>query len=137
MHLRSPDSGTVGQGVRFALAGVVVGLIYLAVTTVLADVAGLPFQVALLCGFGTALCVHFTLQRRFVWVNDSEFAHGFSKQIGRYLLVTGTQYVVTVAATSILPGVIGVSVTLVYYATVLAIASVNFVLFRSKVFNSR
>jgi hypothetical protein len=44
---------------------------------------------------------------------------------------------VTVAATSIIPGVTGISVTLVYYATVLAIASVNVVLFRGKVFNSR
>jgi putative flippase GtrA len=137
LGLRSPDSGTLGQGVRFALAGGFVGVIYLAVTTVAADVLKLPFQLALLIGFLTALCVHFTLQRWFVWVNDSEFAHRFDRQIGRYLLVTGMQYVVTLTTTSLVPSAIGVPVTLVYYATVLVLATVNFLLFRAMVFNAR
>lgn len=137
LRLRSPDSGTIGQGVRFALAGGFVGFIYLAITTVLADVLSMPFQIALLISFGTALCVHFTLQRWFVWVHDAEFALGFSRQVGRYLLVTGTQYAVTAASTSVLPGALGIQVTFIYFATVIVIAIANFVLFRNKIFYAR
>jgi putative flippase GtrA len=136
VDLRSPDSGTVGQGVRFAVVGCVVALVYLTTTTVLADVFAIPFQIALVIGFVTAVCVHFTLQRLFVWVHHAEFALDLGEQIGRYLLVVSAQYVVTATSTALLPSVIGVPVTFVYVMTVLALTGVNFLFFRNGVFHA-
>ena len=82
LYIRSPDSGLVGQGVRYALVGCFVAFIYVATTTVLADVFAVPFQLALGIGFVTGVCVHFTLQRLFVWVNNAQFALGVHEQIG-------------------------------------------------------
>src|SRR3954454_20372926 len=61
VHLRSPEAGAVGQGVRFAVAGVVVAIIYLATTTGLHEVLKFRFQVALVLGTATGLLAHFTL----------------------------------------------------------------------------
>jgi putative flippase GtrA len=136
LHLRSPDSGTIGQGFRYAVAGVTVAGWYLLATIVLADVIGVAFQLALVIGWATAVLLHFTLQRFFVWVHHSDFALGFGSQVGRYLLVAGTQYGVTVAATSELPRALNVPVTFVYLATVAVITSTNFVVFRGGVFHA-
>lgn len=134
--VRSPDSGTIGQGVRFALAGGVVALVYLTTTTVLADVFAVPFQHALFIGFLAAVCVHFTLQRLFVWVHHAEFALGVRKQVARYLLVASSQYALTAVSTSVLPGAIGLPITPVYLVTVLTLTAVNFVIFRGRVFHA-
>lgn len=136
LHLRSPDSGTVGQGFRYAVSGGIVGLWYLAATTVLADVVDLPFQLALAIGFATALLLHFTLQRFFVWVHHGEFALGLRGQVGRYLVVACVQYAITAIATLVLPSALGVPVTPVYYATVLCLTVSNFLLFRGVVFHA-
>jgi putative flippase GtrA len=136
LHLRSPDSGTVGQGVRFGIAGSVVALWYLLTTTVLAELVGVAFQLALAIGFVTSLFVHFSLQRFFVWVHHSEFALGLGRQVGRYLLVAGVQYAITAAATSVLPHALDLPVTPVYIVTALALAAANFMIFRSGVFHT-
>lgn len=133
--LLTPASGLAGQGVRYALAGVVVALVYLLATTLLAVVVGLPFQVALPIGFALALGVHFTLQRLFVWVHEEEFALPFQHQARRYLVVAGAQYGVTATTTALLPGVLGLSTEVVYLITVLLLASANFLLFRTVVFH--
>src|ERR1019366_8393777 len=103
LHLRSPDSGAAGQGLRFAIAGTTVALWYLLTTTVLADVFGVPFQLALAIGFTTTLLLHFTLQRFFVWVHHEEFALPLGSQLRRYLLVAGAQYAITAASVAVLP----------------------------------
>jgi len=135
-HLRSPDSGVVGQGLRYSLAGTIVALSYLTTTTVLADVFGVPFQLALAIGFVTALLVHFTLQRFFVWVHHGEFALGLGAQVRRYLLVAGVQYAITVVATSVLPAALGLPVTPVYLVTAISLAALNFLIFRGGVFHA-
>jgi hypothetical protein len=99
--LASPDSGLFGQGARFALTGGLVAGVYLGTTTVLADVAGLPFQAALISGFCVALMVHFTLQRNFVWGHDDEFALPLRHQAGRYLVIACVQYGVTALHTRV------------------------------------
>lgn len=134
--IRSPDSGAIGQGARFVLAGGVVALVYLTTTTVLADVFAVPFQRALFIGFVAAVCVHFTLQRFFVWVHHAQFALGVREQVGRYLLVAVCQYVLTAMSTSVLPGALGVPVTLVYLVTAPTLTTVNFLVFRSRVFHA-
>jgi putative flippase GtrA len=134
--LRTPESGVLGQGVRFALSGGTVALVYLGTTTVLADVVGLPFQAALAIGFSVAIAVHFTLQRLFVWTHHEEFALPLHHQAGRYLAVAAAQYGVTAASTALLPTALGVSTELVYLATVAVVLSVNFLVFRQAIFHA-
>src|SRR5437870_7001438 len=63
-----------GAGLRFVLSGATVALVYTATTLLLADVVGLPFEVALVTGYAVGLATHFTLQRLFVWVHAAGFA---------------------------------------------------------------
>jgi putative flippase GtrA len=130
-------SGLLLQGARFALAGGIVSLVYLATTTLLADVAGLPFQAALAIGFSLAIAVHFTLQRVFVWTHHEEFALPLRHQVGRYLAVAALQYGVTAASTGLLPSALGVSTELVYLVTVAVVLSVNFLVFRHGIFHGK
>jgi putative flippase GtrA len=114
-----------------------VALVYLATTTVLADVFGLPFQAALAIGFSVGLVVHFTLQRAFVWTHHEEFALPLGHQVGRYLLAAAVQYGVTAAATGLLPSILGVPTEAVYLATVALVLSSNFLIFRHRIFHPR
>ena len=127
--------GLLGQGMRYALAGALVALVYLLTTTFLAVVVGLPFEVALPIGFTVGLGVHFTLQRLFVWAPVGEFALPFPHQARRYLVLAGLQYAVTAATTSLLPAVLGLPTEVVYLGTVVLIASTNFLLFRNVIFH--
>lgn len=132
-------AGLVGQGLRFALAGVVVSLVYVSVTTVLAVVVGVPFQVALLSGYGVGLAVHFALQRFFVWAHaeKGEYALSLHRQLGWYLLVSATQYGATAASTSLLPSELGLSPEAVFLMTGPVVTSINFLLYRNGIFKPR
>jgi putative flippase GtrA len=123
--------------VRFALAGGTVALVYLTTTIVLAEVIGVPFQIALAIGFCVGLVVHFTLQRMFVWTHHEEFALPLHRQAGRYLIVAGIQYGVTAASTSLLPTALGVPTEVVYVVTVAVVVSVNFLVFRQRIFHAK
>jgi putative flippase GtrA len=134
--MRSPESGLVGQGLRFVLAGCLVAALYVTVTTVLHDAFAMAFQIALIIGFGAGVCLHFTLQRLFVWRHREKFALAVHHQAGRYLCVCGAQYGITALTTSQLPGLLGLPIEAVYLVTMLSIASLNFVLFRGRIFHS-
>jgi putative flippase GtrA len=136
LHLRSPDSGTVGQGFRYALAGATVALWYLATTTILADGFGVAFQLSLAIGYATSVLLHFTLQRFFVWVHHSDFAISLGTQVRRYLVVAGTQYAITAAAIAVLPGALALPVTPVYFGTAITLVGANFLIFRGGVFHA-
>jgi putative flippase GtrA len=135
--LRAPDPGILRQGIRFALAGGTVALVYLTTTTVLAEVFGVPFQAALAIGFSAGLLVHFTLQRLFVWTHHEEFALPLHHQVGRYLTLSAAQYGVTAASTALLPAALNVSAEAVYLATVAVLVSANFLVFRHGIFHAR
>jgi putative flippase GtrA len=135
--LRAPDPGILRQGIRFALAGGTVALVYLTTTTVLAEVFGLPFQAALAIGFSVGLLVHFTLQRLFVWTHHEDFALPLHHQVGRYLTLSAAQYGVTAASIALLPAALNVSAEAVYLATVAVLVSANFLVFRHGIFHAR
>jgi putative flippase GtrA len=137
LALKAPESGLLGQGVRFGLAGATVALVYLATTTILAEGVGLPFQAALAIGFCVGIIVHFTLQRVFVWAYHEEFALPLHHQLGRYLIVAAMQYGVTAASTGLLPSALGIPTELVYLATVAVVLSANFLLFRNGIFHAK
>jgi putative flippase GtrA len=134
-HLRSPRSGLLGQLFRFGLTGGLVAIVYLSVTTVLSQVVGLPFEAALAIGFVSALLVHFSLQRLFVWIHDEGFELAFHHQVGRYLLMAGSQYGCTAASTAILPGVLGVGTLIVYLATMVLATTTGFLVMRFIIFH--
>ncbi len=136
-ELRSPERVLSGQLVRFALAGSLVAVVYISVTSALHVLFGVRFQIALAVGFALALCVHFTLQRVFVWGHRGRFALATHRQALRYLLVCSIQYAITVAATSALPGLLGLPVEVVYLATACVVTVCNFVVFRTRVFQAR
>jgi putative flippase GtrA len=121
--------------VRFALVGGSATGLYVLTTTLLADVAGLPFQLALSVGFCVAVLMHFTLQRVFVWVHREEFALPLHHQAGRYLVFAGMQYAFTSASTSVLPSALGLPTEAVYLGTVAILASANFLIFRNRIFH--
>ena len=135
-RLRGHESGLLGQGARFAIAGVTVMAVYLTTTTVLAEAVGLAFELALVIGYCVGLVVHFTLQRTFVWVHEGEFALAMHRQLLRYLTVAGIQYGVTAASTAVLPGALGMPTEAVYVFTVAAVTGLNFVVFRNGVFHA-
>ncbi len=126
----------VAQGMRFAISGVVVSIVYITITTLLSEVSHLRFQVALVIGWCAAVTVHFTLQRTFVWRREARFALPFGRQVGRYLLVAVSQLGVTAAATTFLPSLLHVPAEAVYLATAALITFTNFVVFRHGVFHS-
>jgi putative flippase GtrA len=134
--IRSPDWGLAGQGFRFALSGTVVALVYVAVTTVLHDLFDVRFQIALAIGFVTSVSLHFTLQRLFVWRHYEKFALRAHHQAARYLGVCGVQYGLTALSTSQLPGLVGLPVEVVYLITIVAVAGVNFLVFRGRIFHA-
>jgi putative flippase GtrA len=137
VHLRSPGSGLLGQFVRYGLVGTIVTIVYLTVTTVLSQMIGLPFQIALAIGFVSALMLHFTLQRFFVWIQYDTFALPMGHQVGRYLAMTGAQYGCTAAATAVLPGLLGISTEMVYLATMAIVAATGFLVMRFVVFHGK
>jgi putative flippase GtrA len=124
------------QAVRFIFSGVVVSAVYIAITTFLAEGLHLQFQVALAIGWCTAISVHFTLQRTFVWTQQAAFALRFKHQMLRYLLMAGSQFALTLTSTAVLPGVIGVPVEIVYLASTAMLACVSFLVFRNGVFHA-
>jgi putative flippase GtrA len=126
----------LAQGVRFLISGVVVSTVYIAVTTLLAEGSHIRFQIALGIGWCTAVSMHFTLQRVFVWTHRDGFALPFSRQVGRYLAVAGTQLGVTTAATTLLPSALGLPTEMIYLATAALLTSINFLVFRGGVFHA-
>ncbi len=134
-HLRSGDSGLLGEGARFLFAGGVVLVVYVTTTIVLSDVAGLHFQIALAIGFALALLVQFTLYRRFVWGHHEEFALRAHHQLGRYLTIAAVGYGLTALATAVLPKALGIPTDVVYLGTVVALPIINFTVSRHGVFH--
>lgn len=132
--VRSPQWGIRGQMFRFALAGTIVAIVYLGVTTTLHDAFGVRFQIALVSGFLTGVVVHFTLQRLFVWKHRRRFALAIHHQALRYLSMCFTQYGITALITSQLPKLLGLPVEVVYVVTACTLAAINFVFFRGSVF---
>jgi putative flippase GtrA len=133
--IRSPEWGIAGQGLRFAIAGTIVAAVYITVTTVLHGLLGVTFQIALVSGFTTGVIIHFTLQRVFVWRHYQKFALAIHHQALRYIGVCFIQYGLTALSTSQLPKTLGLPVEVVYLATAIGLAGLNFVLFRGRVFH--
>ena len=126
-------AATGAEGARFALSGLAVALYYIVATLALKAV--MPFQAALVAGYSSAVALHFTLQRRFVWARRGEFALALRHQLWLYLAVAVAQYAVTAAITATLPPALEVPVTVVYVVTAIGVAAANFFVFRHRIFH--
>ena len=124
------------QGVRFVLAGGIVAGVYVGTTSFLAEVVGVPFEVALAIGFVLGIVTHFSLQRLFVWGNGAAFALSLHHQVARYAAMAGLQYGLTAAITATLPRALGVPTEVVYLPTVVVLSALNFLVFRSRIFHA-
>jgi putative flippase GtrA len=117
------------------IAGVSVAAIYLALTLVLAELIGLPFQAALAIAYATAVACHFGLQRLFVWRRQVDFRLSLRQQAGRYLLVVVGQYAATVAVTSTVPAALDLPSSVVYVVWTLLASLAAFLIFGRRVFH--
>jgi putative flippase GtrA len=125
-----------GQGLRFVLVGGIVAGVYIGTTTLLAEVVGVPFEVSLAIGFALAIVTHFSLQRLYVWRHATDFALPIHHQLARYAGMAALQYGLTAGITATLPRALGVSPEVVYLPTVVALALMNFLVFRSRIFHA-
>src|SRR3569833_2368250 len=89
------------QFLRYASVGATVALTYLGLTLALSGPAGWSIQVAIPIAYVTAVALHFTLQRLFVFRSSGEFALATHQQIGRYVIIGTTQYALTAGATAV------------------------------------
>ena len=119
------------------IAGGLVAVIYVTVTTLLANVFGVPFQLSLAIGYATAIAAHFSLQRFFVWVHHEEFALPLRSQVGRYLLIAGAQYLMAAIVTATIPSLLDVPVTAVFLVWTCLVSAIGFVLFGRGVFHAQ
>lgn len=126
----------LAYGARFAIAGGTVAAYYFLATFLLGPVLALPFQIALVLAFSSAIALHFALQRLFVWRHTAGFALELRHQAARYLAAAGVQYAVTAAATAIVPSRLGVSPFAVYVVVTVVVSTTNFILFQTRIFHS-
>ena len=123
-----------GRAARFVIAGGAMAIFYLGLTSILA-VIGIPFQAALIISFLSAVTLHFTLQRLFVWPQRGKYALPMHQQLKRYLPLVSVQYVTTAGATAILPAWMGLPVLSVYIGITLLYSLFNFLFFRARIFH--
>lgn len=120
---------------RYAIGGTLATAIYMGLTLFASGPLGVPIQVAIPISYALALVVHFTLQRRFVFPEDEGYALATHHQAGRYLASAGVQYVLTALSTHFLPEITGLDEQVVYVLTVMTLACLNFLFFRTFVFH--
>ncbi len=125
------------QGGRFALVGITVAVVYTSLTALLAGPAGLPFQAALALGYGVALALNFTLHRTFTFASDDGYALRLHGQVGRFLAIALTQYLVTALAVAWLPDALGLPELVVWVAVVAIFAIGSFLALKVTTFHAR
>jgi len=118
---------------KFVLTGALVGGTHLGLVSLMV-LAGVPIQLALALGYVIALALHFTLNRQWVFAEDSGYALHFSRQGVRYLLIAGISYAGTAISVAILPGLLGIPQLAAFFMAAIAMAGVSFVLLNFWVF---
>jgi putative flippase GtrA len=121
---------------RFAFTGTVVAALYFAVLTGLVVLADVPAQVALIVAFVTAVVVHFTLNRQFVFGSETTYALHLTAQGVRYLGVALASYLINAVALATLPGLTGLPELAVVAVTTAAVTVFTFVVLRGWVFRA-
>jgi putative flippase GtrA len=119
--------------VRFVLSGSAVATCQFT-TMPLLVAAGVSDQLAVAGAYFSALVLHFTLNREFVFATDSGYALHLTAQGVRYVSIAFTSYVVTSTAVALLPGPLDATPLAVFYGASLVAAALSFVVLRRWVF---
>lgn len=122
-------------GLRYAITGVIVGVVYIGTPVVLNGGFGVPVEVAIPLAYLVAITLHFNLQRHFVFRHISSFALSARQQIGRYVIIGAVQYPTTAIATAVLPSVLGLSQRITYVVVTLTMSLGSFLLLRTHIFH--
>jgi putative flippase GtrA len=126
----------VGSTARYAIAGVIVALVYLALPLILNGMLGAPIEAVIPLAYLAALTLHFNLQRHFVFRHVDVFALEHRQQVARYAALAAVQYPLTAILTAVLPGALDMSQRAAYVATVVTISLASFFLvLRRRVFH--
>jgi putative flippase GtrA len=131
--LRDQRSGPL---LRYAVAGATVAAVYLATPLVLTALVGIPLEVAIPIAYVAAVCLHFNLQRHFVFRHVRSFALSTRYQVARYVVIGAVQYPTAAVSTAVLPGLLGVSARVIYVCTAVTISAVFFLILRTHVFHA-
>lgn len=131
--LHHPQSGPL---LRYGVAGAMVAAVYPGCPLVLTALLGTPIEIAIPIAYVAAVCLHFTLQRHFVFRDVPSFALSTRYQIARYVAMGAVQYPTAAISTAVLPGALGVSPRLIYVCTAIVISAVCFVVLRTHIFHA-
>ena len=121
---------------RFGVSGSVVAVVN-AIVMVGLLVVGVPAQVALATSYVCAVCLHFALNRQYVFTSYAGYSLQLTSQGVRYLAIAVCSYLLTSFAVAVLPGMLAAPMLAVYFATSISLALVSFVLLRAWVFRDR
>lgn len=125
-----------GVGLRFAITGSIVALVYIGTPVLLNGAAGVPIEVCIPIAYVVAVSLHFNLQRHFVFRHVADFALSRRQQIGRYVMIGAVQYPTTAIATAVLPKILGLSQRVTYVVVTLTMSLFLFVLLRTVIFHA-
>jgi putative flippase GtrA len=123
------------ETLRYIIGGSFTTIWYVGSTLVLSGPLDVPIQLAIPFGYVTALLMHFTLQRTFVFKREEGFALETRHQLRRYLTTAFIQYSLAAICTATLPSLLHARERLVYAVTALTLAAFTFLVLRSHVFH--
>jgi putative flippase GtrA len=135
VHVRL-DHPRWGPPLRYAIAGGMVAAVYPGTPLALTALVGTPIEVAIPIAYLAAVCLHFSLQRHFVFRHVPSFELSKRYQIARYVVIGAVQYPTAAISTAVLPGALGVPPRVIYVCSVITISAVCFVLLRTHVFHA-
>lgn len=126
-----------GSAVRFAIAGTIVGCVYISIPLALHTGAGVPVEAAIPLAYVIAITLHFNLQRHFVFRHVDEFALSRRQQVSRYAVMAVFQYPTTALATAFLPKLLGLSQAATFVVVTVVISLTVFITLRTHIFHPR
>lgn len=119
---------------RFVLVGLLVAGIYYALMALFSVAIGIPNQPSLALAYVLAVCVHFVLNRQYVFTSTDGYHHRLSAQGIRYLVVGGIAYGITALCMAFLPDALGLAPIVVYFIVAPILPIFSFVALRLWVF---
>jgi putative flippase GtrA len=125
-----------GDGLRYASAGGLVALVYLAIPVGLNGILGVPLEAAIPLAYVIAVTLHFNLQRHFVFRRVTPFALSRRQQILRYVLMGAIQYPITAVATALLPKLLGFSERVTFVVVTVVMSLTFFLVLRTHIFHA-
>jgi putative flippase GtrA len=123
------------QLARFGLTGALVFAVYTGGTLLLSGPLGVPIVAAIAMTYPVVVVIHFTMQRRFVFLDRDAFALPLKGKLLRYFTALICNYALTTALVITLPHALGVSQEIVFVGVVIVVSLLSFALLRGWIFH--